>query len=69
VTAALEASPAVPAGAASWTWTLPAHFPPGHSLRVTVDGGTLTQSGQPLTWNGHGYYEVSLDAGALSWSP
>jgi len=53
----------------TWTWTLPAHFPPGRFLRVRVDGGTLSQRGQPLTWNGHGYYEIALDAGALTLSP
>jgi len=53
----------------SWTWTLPAHFPPGRFLRVKVDGGTLSQRGQPLAWNGHGYYEIALDAGSLTLSP
>jgi peptidoglycan/xylan/chitin deacetylase (PgdA/CDA1 family) len=53
----------------TWTWTLPAHFPPGRLLRVKVDGGTLSQRGQPLRWDCHGYYEVALDAGALTLSP
>ncbi|HTB60485.1 MAG TPA: polysaccharide deacetylase family protein [Polyangia bacterium] len=53
----------------TWTWTLPAHFPPGRLLRVKVDGGTLSQRDQPLRWDGHGYYEVALDAGALTLSP
>jgi len=52
----------------TWTWTLPAHFPTGKYLRVTVDGGTLTQAGAPVPWNGHGYYEIALDAGSLSLS-
>lgn len=52
-----------------WTWTLPAHFPPGKFLRVTVGGGTLSQKGQPLAWDEHGYYEVSLDAGSLTLTP
>jgi hypothetical protein len=62
---------AVPTQGSTWTWswTLPAHFPTGHGLRVTVDGGTLSQGGTALTWDGHGYYEVALDAGSLSWSP
>ncbi len=47
------------------TWTLPAVFPPNKCVRVTVDGGTLTQNGQALTWDEHGYYEVSLDAKSL----
>ncbi len=53
----------------TWTWTLPAHFPPGKFLRVKIDGGTLSQRGQPLQWNGHGYYEVALDPGSLTLSP
>jgi peptidoglycan/xylan/chitin deacetylase (PgdA/CDA1 family) len=53
----------------TWTWTLPAHFPPARFLRVTVGGGTLTQGGETLTWDGHGYYEVALDTGSLSWAP
>jgi hypothetical protein len=54
----------------TWTWTLPAHFPPGKVLRVTVDGGTLNQLGTAaLTWDSHGYYQVALDAGTLRWTP
>lgn len=53
----------------TWTWTLPAHFPPGKHLRVTVDGGTLTQAGKPVPWDEHGYYEIALDAGSLTLSP
>jgi hypothetical protein len=53
----------------TWTWTLPAHFPPGKYLRVKVDGGTLAQGGGPLAWDSHGYYEIALDAGTLSLSP
>jgi len=49
------------------TWTLPKGFPPGKYIRVTVDGGELSQNGSPLVWNGHGYYEVALDAGELTW--
>jgi hypothetical protein len=56
-------------GAQTWTWTLKDSFPPGHYLRVTVDGGTLSQDGTPLPWNEHGYYEISLDAGNLSLAP
>ena len=52
-----------------WTWSLPPHFPSGRVVRVTVAGGTLSQGGKPLTWDGHGYYEVALDAGSLSWAP
>jgi peptidoglycan/xylan/chitin deacetylase (PgdA/CDA1 family) len=53
----------------TWTWTLPAHFPPGKYLRVRVDGGTLKQGGTALTWDGHGYYEIALDAGSVTLSP
>jgi peptidoglycan/xylan/chitin deacetylase (PgdA/CDA1 family) len=53
----------------TWTWALPPHFPPGKYLRVRVDGGTLSQNGQPLPWNPHGYYEIALDAGTLTLSP
>jgi hypothetical protein len=55
--------------ATTWTWTLPAHFPPGKFLRVTVDGGTLRQGERTLAWNHHGFYEVALDAGTLTLSP
>ena len=53
----------------TYTWTLPAHFPPDRYLRVTVEGGTLRQGDVTLEWNGHGYYEVALDAGSLTLSP
>ena len=53
----------------TWTWTLPAHFPTGRTLRVRMDGGTLSQGGKTLPWDGHGYYEIALDAGALTLSP
>jgi hypothetical protein len=36
---------------------------------VRVDGGTLSQNGQPLPWNPRGYYEVALDLGTLTLSP
>lgn len=50
-------------------WTLPAHFPTGKYVRVTVTGGTLKQGGRVLPWNGGGYYEVALDPGSLTISP
>jgi hypothetical protein len=53
----------------TWTWKLPAHYPVGKYLRVMVDGGTLSQAGQALKWDPHGYYEVALDAGMLTWAP
>ena len=63
------ATPTSSAGATTWSWTLPAHFPTGRYLRVTVDGGTLTQAGGALAWDAHGYYEVSLDAGSFTLAP
>jgi peptidoglycan/xylan/chitin deacetylase (PgdA/CDA1 family) len=62
-------TPATSGGAQTWTWTLPPHFPPGKILRVTVDGGTPSQNGTPLTWDGHGYYEIELDKGSLTLFP
>jgi peptidoglycan/xylan/chitin deacetylase (PgdA/CDA1 family) len=60
-------------GSTTWTWTLPANYPPGKFLRVTVDGGTLTQTidgtAHELPWNDRGFYEVSLSAGNLTLSP
>ncbi len=53
----------------TWTWSLPDHFPPARHLRVKVDGGTLSQGGKTLTWDPHGYYDIALDAGALTLSP
>jgi hypothetical protein len=53
----------------TWTWTLPAHFPPGRYLRVKVDGGTLKQGGSALVWDDHGYYEIALDTGSVTLSP
>jgi hypothetical protein len=52
-----------------YAWTLPDVFPPGKYVRVTVDGGTLSQDGAALPWNEHGFYEVALDAGELTLSP
>lgn len=64
-----QVSPTSSGDKQTWTWTLPAHFPPGKHLRVTVTGGTLTQNGAALPWNAHGYYEVALDAGSLTLAP
>ena len=52
-----------------YSWKLPAHFPPGQFLRVTVNGGSVQQCGTALSWNDHGYYEIALDAGSLTVSP
>jgi peptidoglycan/xylan/chitin deacetylase (PgdA/CDA1 family) len=53
----------------TWTWKLPDKFPTGRYLRVKTDGGTLKQGGAALTWDPHGYYELSLDAGSATLSP
>jgi hypothetical protein len=50
----------------TWTWTLPAHFPSGKFLRVTVPSGTLSQHGTPITKSAQGFLSVSLDAGSLT---
>ncbi len=52
-----------------WNWRLPRHFPRGKYLRVTVGGGRLSQNGDDLIWDPHGFYEVALDAGSLTWRP
>jgi peptidoglycan/xylan/chitin deacetylase (PgdA/CDA1 family) len=62
-------SPTASGDSQTWSWALPAHFPAGAYLRVTIDGGTLSQGGSPLAWDDHGYYEVALDAGSLTLSP
>jgi hypothetical protein len=48
------------------TWTLPAKFPKNMCLRVTTSGGTVTQKGQTIPWDEHGYYQISLDAGEVT---
>jgi hypothetical protein len=50
----------------SATWTLPGKFPPNMCLRITTTGGTVTQDGETIAWNEHGYYEISLDAGEVT---
>ena len=50
----------------SATWSLPAHFPPNMCLRITTTGGTVTQKGAAVPWDTHGYYQISLDAGAVT---
>jgi hypothetical protein len=63
------AVPSTSGGVTTWRWTLPANFPSGRKLRVVVDGGTLWQNGAQLPWDRRGYYEVSLDAQSLNWTP
>jgi hypothetical protein len=64
-----SASPTTSGEEQTWSWTLPEHFPPGKYLRVTVDGGTLSQGGKPVPWDSHGFYEIALDAASLTVSP
>jgi hypothetical protein len=52
-----------------WRWTLPRHFPPGKTIRVTVDRGSLEQRGTRLVPDLSGAYTVALDARALTWVP
>jgi hypothetical protein len=63
------ASPTTQGSDQDYSWSLPDNFPPGKYLRVTVTGGTLTQGGNALPWDPHGYYEVALDAESLTLSP
>jgi len=57
----------IPASATtSATWTLPANFPPNMCVRVTTTGGTVTQKGNTIAWDPHGYYQISLDAGEVT---
>lgn len=64
-----SAEPLVDGDETTWTWELPDHFPEGRIVRVTVDGGTLSQDGDELNWDEHGYYEVDLDVGSLTLAP
>ena len=57
----------IPASATTTaTWTLPANFPPNMCVRITTTGGTVKQKGETISWNPHGYYQISLDAGAVT---
>ena len=57
----------IPASATTTaTWTLPANFPPNMCVRVTTTGGTVKQKGETISWDPHGYYQISLDAGAVT---
>lgn len=57
----------IPASATTTaTWTLPAKFPPNMCVRVTTSGGTVTQKGETIPWDDHGYYQISLDAGEVT---
>lgn len=54
------------AATTSATWTKPARFPANMCLRITTTGGTVTQKGQVIPWDAHGYYEIGLDAGEVT---
>ena len=57
----------IPASAStSATWTLPPNFPPNMCVRITTTGGTVKQKGETIGWDSHGYYQISLDAGAVT---
>ena len=62
-------TPSAAGATRTWTWTLPAHFPPGKYLRVSVAGGTVRQGGQTLAWNDQGFYQIALDAGSVTATP
>src|SRR3954454_16839104 len=62
-------TPATAGGSSTWTWTLPANFPPGKYLRVTIAGGMLTQGATTLAWGTHGLSELALDAETLTVPP
>jgi len=50
----------------SATWTLPDKFPPNMCVRITTTGGTVTQAGETIPWDDHGYYQISLDKGEVT---
>jgi hypothetical protein len=35
-------------------------------VRITTTGGTVTQKGETIAWDDHGYYQISLDAGEVT---
>jgi peptidoglycan/xylan/chitin deacetylase (PgdA/CDA1 family) len=51
-----------------WRWSLPRHFPPGKTLRVALDHGSLRQRGVPLEPDTTNTYTISLDAKSLEWT-
>ncbi len=62
-----QAQKLIPAASTtSAMWTLPAKFPKNMCVRITTTGGTVTQKGQTIPWNDHGYYEIGLDAGEVT---
>jgi hypothetical protein len=63
-----KATPTTSGSDKTWKWTLPTGFPPGKCLRVTTDGGVVKQKSSAISWDSHGYYEISLDAGEVTLS-
>ena len=45
-----QVSPTTDGDGQTWAWQLPDNFPPGKCLRITVDGGTISQTGQTIAW-------------------
>jgi len=41
-------------------------FPAKYVRSVTTSGGTVTQKGNAVAWDPHGYYQISLDAGEVT---
>jgi hypothetical protein len=62
----VASSPSTNGNTTTWHWTLPAHFPSGKYLRVTIPSGTLSQNGSAIAKNSAGFYSISLDAGSLT---
>lgn len=61
-------TPTTSNGVTTYSWTLPANFPPGKCLRVKPTGGVVKQGNTVVPWNDRGYYEISLDAGSMTLS-
>lgn len=62
-------TPQISGSSTTWSWTLPANFPPGKYLRVKFTGGSVTQNGKSVPWSSRGYYEIALDEGKMTLSP
>ncbi|MBN2529569.1 MAG: polysaccharide deacetylase family protein [Deltaproteobacteria bacterium] len=61
-----DSTPAVTGNSQTWTWELPDNFPSNQCLRISVTGGAVSQNGQTVAWDSHGYYQISLDEGSLT---
>lgn len=68
--ALLAAAPMTMAdGSMKWTWTAAAGTPDDTTLRVVVDGGSLSQGGTKLACTTEGgYFPVKVKAGELTWT-